>query len=485
MKKLSFTLGLFLVINVTTKAQICFDSTRVFKPIGRASTSITSADFNRDGKADLASTNNYVKGSNSISNVSVLLGTGVGNFTALADTFDVDYGTAQIINADFNNDGKVDLATVNSVDVSILLGTGTGHFSNATNFLSGISPRSITSSDFNGDGFADFATANPGTKKVWVSLGTGTGNFNTAQSFTVGGYPMSVISADFNGDGKTDLATANGDSNNVSILLGTGNGSFGTATSFTAGVWAWWKDTIYMNVSGGVANSLISADFNGDGKLDLAVSHNDSNIVSILLGNGAGSFSAATNFTVDPLGSPYQMISADFNGDGKADLATANPYSFIMPSLYMVTNTISVLLGDGTGSLGTANIFTVGSGPYGIINSDFNGDGKIDLAAIDTAVSVLLSCDVLGIEHIKNSNELHIFPNPSTGIMYVELGNKNDVKNGNYQMQITNILGETILQVNSQQNNNATIDLSAQPNGVYFISLQTDGKQYTQKVIKN
>ncbi|MFI5141966.1 MAG: T9SS type A sorting domain-containing protein, partial [Bacteroidia bacterium] len=492
-----FTLGLFLIINVAANAQTCFNPIKVFKPVGRQTdnASVISADFNRDGKIDLATTNEFINaaGTSVINNVSILLGTGTGNFTAVPDTFVVGDGASQLISADFNRDGEVDLATVNYStpgpgSVSVLLGTGTGSFSPAINFLSGFQPSSIASADFNHDGFADIVTANPSSEKVWVSLGNGTGNFNTAHSFTVGGIACSVISADFNNDGKTDLATANGDSNSVSILLGTGTGSFGPASTFSAGVTSWWRDTAIANANGGTAQLLITEDFNGDGKLDLAVAHNDSNIVSILLGSGTGSFGAVTNFAVNPVGSgsPNQIISADFNGDGKVDLAAANPIDFIMPTLYRLNNTISVLLGNGTGGFGTATSFTVGNGPNWVASSDFNGDGKTDLAVVDTAISVLLNCAVLGIESIINGNELHIYPNPSTGIIHFELESSNNaMQNINYGLQITNILGETILQTTIQQNTNATIDLSTQSNGVYFIMIQAEGKQYTQKVIKD
>ncbi|MES2139912.1 MAG: VCBS repeat-containing protein, partial [Bacteroidota bacterium] len=105
--------------------------------------------------------------------------------------------------------------------------------------------------------------------------------FTPATNFAVGGDAFSIISADFNGDGKADLATANYSSNNVSVWLGNGLGSFGSATNFAGS---------------GYAFSIISADFNGDGKADLATANYSSNNVSVWLGNGLGSFGSATNF---------------------------------------------------------------------------------------------------------------------------------------------------------------------------------------------
>src|SRR5919106_2684548 len=139
--------------------------------------------------------------------------------------------------------------------------------------------------------------------------------------FPVGNFasPVSVAVADFNVDGRRDLAVANTGSSNVSVLLGNGSGSFGTATSFAAGI----RPT-----------SVAVGDFNGDGKPDLAVTNSGSGNVSVLLGSGTGSFGAATNFLVGF--TPSSVAVGDFNADGKLDLAVANQ---------VPAGTVSVLLG--------------------------------------------------------------------------------------------------------------------------------------------
>ena len=121
--------------------------------------------------------------------------------------------------------------------------------------------------------------------------------------------------------------------------------------------------------------------YNSDGKQDLAAANANSNNVSILLGTGTGSFGTATNFAVS--GGPFSVAVGDFNGDGKQDLAAAN----------LNSNNVSILLGTGTGSFGTATNFGVGSGPMSVAVGDFNGDGKQDLVAANASsnnVSVLL-----------------------------------------------------------------------------------------------
>ena len=125
--------------------------------------------------------------------------------------------------------------------------------------------------------------------------------------FAVGSAPTTVTNADFDGDGKMDLAAQNSDSNTVSVRLGTGDGTFQDKPDVTVG-------------SG--PTSVISADFNEDGKADLATSNQFSGSVSVLRGNGDGTFQAKQDFAVGS--APTSAISADFNGDSHADLAVAN-----------------------------------------------------------------------------------------------------------------------------------------------------------------
>ena len=178
-------------------------------------------------------------------------------------------------------------------------------------------------------------------------------SFAGATNVLAGSNPQSVAIGDFNGDGKLDLAVANLSSANVSILLGTGTGGFGAATNFAV---------VNQPVS------VAASDFNGDGKLDLAVANLGTANVSILLGTGTGGFGAATNFAVGV--NPQSVAVGDFNGDGNFDLAVANQFP----------NNVSILLGTGTGSFNAATSFAVGNSPRYVATGDFNSDGKLDLA---------------------------------------------------------------------------------------------------------
>jgi hypothetical protein len=336
---------------------------------GSAPRSVAVGDFNGDGKPDLAVANS------SSNNVSVLLSNGDGTFQA-AGNYAAGSAPRSVAVGDFNGDGKPDLAVANdgSNDVSVLLGNGDGTFQAAVNYnyAAGPGPSSVAVGDFNGDGKPDLAVTNSGyNSSIGVLLGNGDGTFQAAVSYAAGSAPRSMAVGDFNGDGKPDLAVANG--SGISVLLGNGDGTFEAAVNYA---------------TGSDPHSVAVGDFNGDGKPDLAVANQSSSNVSVLLGNGDGTFQAAVNYAV---GGASSVAVGDFNGDGKPDLAVTSPQA----SFFGVGN-VSVLLGNGDGTFQAAGNYAVGSLPVSVVVGDFNGDGKPDLAVANflsifsSGISVLL-----------------------------------------------------------------------------------------------
>src|ERR1700722_7932922 len=335
-------------------------------PAGTFPTSVAAGDFNGDGKPDLAVTNQH--------GVSVLLNDGTGGF-APPVTYVVGTNPQSVAVGDFDGNGKLDLAVINqgSGTVSILLGNGDGTFGGGTTYAAGGNPRSVVIRDFNGDGKEDLAIVDsgfgPGTAGVSVLLGNGNGSFQTAAFFATGSVSLSVAVGDFNGDGKTDLVVANAGSDNVSVLLGNGNGTFQPAVNFSL-------DQPGLSVS---PTSVVVGDFNLDGLPDVAVATPNHRDVAVLLGKGNGSFQAPVHYGLDDpnfVNSSNMLVTADLNGDGKPDLVLDN----------LSANHVTVLLGQGDGTFPTSKSYAAGPEPICVAVADFNGDGHPDLVAADNAL---------------------------------------------------------------------------------------------------
>jgi len=348
---------------------------------------VVAGDFNADGKLDLA------VAAYSTNNVSLLLGRGDGTFLAAAN-FRTASNPSFLVVGDFNGDGKPDLATVNYSGVSVLLSKGDGSFQNAVSYGVGQGLDSLAVGDFDSDGKPDLAVAyaegdapsqySKSYGRVAVFLGEGDGTFQAPFNYRAGAQPQSVVVGDFNGDGKPDVVMANESSAQVSVLLGTGDGALGIAVQYGTGT---------------NAVSVAVGDFNGDGKPDLAVANHGEPLsprpaasVSVLLGNGDGTFQTALNYLAGT--QPSSVSVGDFNGDGKPDLVVADVGSWDWNRGTYTNGSVLLFLGRGNGTFQAPVSYGTGTIPVSVVVSDFNGDGRPDLAVADeyfTKVTVLLS----------------------------------------------------------------------------------------------
>ncbi len=355
---------LFVILPLSAQFQ-----PRVDYAVGPSPYGVAVGDFNGDGKPDLVVTNN---GGNP-NTLSILLGNGDGTFQPHTDIAGGG-NPLQVIVADFNRDGKLDLAVANSINntVTVLLGKGDGTFQSPVAYTTGTTPQWLVAADFNGDGNLDIATANYEgdywSGSISILLGNGDGTFQGQARYPVGINPFGIMAADFNHDGNLDLAVVcNNGYYGVWILLGNGDGSFQSPVYYPSG----------YNPRVGVVTDL-----NGDGNPDIAIANCISNSVSILFGDGTGNFASQI---VYPAGvCPQTLAGGDFDGDGNFDLVTPNSGS----------NNVSMLKGNDSGAFQTGNSFAVGSNPMFVAVADFNGDTAPDLVVTnvaDNTVSVLMN----------------------------------------------------------------------------------------------
>jgi hypothetical protein len=317
---------------------------------GRGAASVAIGDLNGDGRPDMVSANSEAN------NVSVFLGNGDGTLAACT-YYGTGLGPSSTAIVDLNGDSRADFAAVNlsSNTVSVFLGRGDGSFADKVDYGPGYSPSAVAVADLNADGAWDLAVACYHT--VTVLLGNGAGGYLDKTDYPTGQWPNWVAIGDVNGDHKADLVT--GSCKTVSVSSGNGDGKFPAPTD--CGAWAY----------PGVYEVAVS-DLNGDGPAEI-VATNASSTVSVLIGNGDGSWSRTEYPTPANV---YALAIGDLNGDSKPDVVAANG------------STACVWLGVGDGSLGVRKEHPLGGSAGQVALGDLNGDGDLDLATTNFASPV-------------------------------------------------------------------------------------------------
>jgi hypothetical protein len=364
-------------------------------PVGVQPRSVTVADFNNDGKPDLAVVNmGQSSTSTSQSSLSVLLGNGNGSFQPAVTTNVLNSGLAQgnaesLAVGDFNGDGLPDVA-LNTAGpagpaVEVMLGNGNGSFQpNHLILPVAQTPLSVAVGDFDRNGALDLVTANNSSGTLSLLLGNGNGTFRPHIDLAVGAAPRAVAVGDFNGDGLPDVVAAQQLSNTVSVLLGHGNGTFAPPLVFAA------------SGQDFTPSSIAVGDMNGDGRADLVINSigGEDSVVSqlgVLLGNGNGTFQAPILQSPETSGGDGDVALGDFNNDGRLGAAVGGQAA--------LPDGLTVLTGNGDGTFGVPfqspqRVSTGGNDPFGVAAADLNGDGRVDLVAANTSsntVGVLLN----------------------------------------------------------------------------------------------
>jgi len=319
-------------------------------------------DLNGDGNMDLAVLSDEA--------LYVSLGDGSGNFSSPA-AYDEGGFLSVLAFGDLNGDGFPDAVVANFPGVNVLLNDRTGGFPNSASIDTGEEPSGLAIADFNLDGNLDVAVSDFQANSISILLGNGNGGFESPVTFAAGTSPAGLVVADFDHDGVPDLSAAEygtiSTGGDLRIFKGAGDGTFQTVSSYPLG---------------GNANTLVRADFNHDGNVDLAVGvFNSNSQVAVFLGDGNGGF--AQSASVAGSAAFASLATADIDGNHTPDLVFLNRSE---PQ-------VDVVLGNGDGTFRPVHHVSLphSGSSYSLSTGDLNSDGRTDVfTPLSTGTGVLL-----------------------------------------------------------------------------------------------
>jgi hypothetical protein len=369
---LAAPLVLFVSLSTATASADClsFAAPQNASAGGVGPTRVVAADFNRDGKTDIGILNS------TSGDISLLFGHGDGTFENPVTTMTFTDKPFQVFTHDLNGDSIPDLVLVYGIGKKIVveIGKGDGTFDDRGSYALEF-PEKVSFADFTGDGVLDIGVSSA-TNLLYILPGRGDGTFATAIKSSTMFSPGFATPADVNGDGNLDFVAVQPDSNLVT-LLGAGDGTYA-------------QTGLPKYTNGQSPTALDLADFDRDGIDDAVVVHYQTHDLVLLRGTGGGAFGApvtvVSNFAI-----PQDLAIGDFNLDGKPDIAVLNEYTndqSVGPD-----GIVSLFIGNGDGTFSTLNL-AAGLYASGFVVSDFNRDGKPDIAVANfgaNTISILMN----------------------------------------------------------------------------------------------
>ncbi|MBN2709436.1 MAG: VCBS repeat-containing protein [Calditrichaceae bacterium] len=448
-------------------------------PVGNNPWSVFASDLDNDQDMDLAVVNKYAD------SITVLINSGQGVFSDRMDYLTGDNPNT-IVSSDLDNDENMDLIVTNSTsdNISVFMNAGNGTFLPKADYPSGDYSSAHISADINNDGYPDVAVLNAFSDDMSILLNNKDGTFNHKTDYPIGKYPNFLASGDFNNDGYVDLAVTNGDLSDDTLFIfkNNGNGTFALNAAY---------ETLLKPYS------ICAADFNGDGSLDLAVSHFFNSNFSLFLNDGHGAFERTADYPVANF-HQFAICAADFDSDNDLDIAV--PY---MQSQYPmpIPDTVAIFFNNGGGNFSTRQNFAIGYQCRSVFTSDLNGDSAMDIivTSADTDnITVLFNEGSSSAIHLPSETDNLLkeyalaqnFPNPFNPTTNIEY----QISNAAFvTLKIFDTLGrEVVTLVNKQmpagihtaQWNGKNARGQQVVSGIYYYQIKTNnGYMQTMKMI--